>query len=73
VASAIGDVAKGSRDIAINATEAVKGTTNIKENMVATNKVAKESNEVASQVSTSSNDLAKIADSLRVVMDKFRV
>jgi methyl-accepting chemotaxis protein len=73
VASAISEVAKGSRDIAQNATEAVKGTTNIKENMTVASNVAKESNQMALQVNTSAGDLSKTADSLREVIDKFKV
>ncbi|MDR2593414.1 MAG: methyl-accepting chemotaxis protein [Fibromonadaceae bacterium] len=73
VATAIGEVAKGSRDIAANASEAVKGTDNIKENMSVASKVAEESNQGALQVNTSANDLSKTADSLRVVIEKFRV
>jgi len=73
VASAISEIAKGSRDIAVNASEAVKGTANIKENMAAASKVAKDSDQEASQVNTSASDLAETADSLRKVIDKFKV
>jgi len=73
VASAISEVAKGSRDIAQNAAEAVKGTNNIKENMGVASNVAKESNQMALQVNTSASDLSKTADSLRQVIDKFKV
>jgi len=73
VASAIGEIAKGSRDIALNASEAVKGTDDIKENMSVASKVAEKSNQGASQVSTSANDLSKTADSLRIVIEKFKV
>ncbi|GBU25237.1 methyl-accepting chemotaxis protein [Fibrobacteria bacterium R8-3-H12] len=72
VAESIGEVAKGSHDIAQNAAEAVKGTTNIKENMNVVSDVAKKSNQGASQVNTSANDLAKTADGLRTVIDKFK-
>jgi len=73
VASAISEVAKGSRDIAFNASEAVKGTANIKENMAAASKVAKESDEGASKVNTSASDLSETSESLRIVIDKFKV
>ena len=73
VANSISDVAKGSNDIALNAAEAVKGTDNIKENMAVASDVAKKSNQGASKVSTSANDLAKTADSLRKVINKFKV
>ena len=73
VASAISEVAKGSHDIAVNASEAVKGTAGIKENMAVASKVAEESDQGVSQVSTSASDLAKTADSLRTVIDKFKV
>ncbi|MDR2583451.1 MAG: methyl-accepting chemotaxis protein [Fibromonadaceae bacterium] len=73
VVTAINEVAKGSRDIALNASEAVKGTDNIKENMIAASKVAEESNQGTSQVNVSANDLSKTADSLRTVIDKFKV
>jgi len=73
VASAISEIAKGSRDIAVNASEAVKGTANIKENMAAASKVAKDSDKEASQVNSSASDLAETADSLRNVIDKFKV
>jgi len=73
VASAINEVAKGSRDIAVNAAEAVKGTANIKENMAVASKVADESNQGTSQVNSSASDLAETADSLRKVIDKFKV
>ena len=73
VATAISEVAKGSRDIAANASEAVRGTDNIKENMAVASKVADESNQDASQVNTSANELSKTADSLRTVIEKFRV
>jgi len=72
VAASINEVAKGSQAIALNAVEAVKGTTNIEENMAVASDVAKESNQGASQVNNSANDLAKTADGLRKVMDKFR-
>jgi len=72
VANSISEVAKGSKDIAINASEAVKGTANIKENMVVASDVAKKSNQGASQVNTSAFDLAKAADNLRNVIDKFK-
>jgi len=72
VANSISEVAKGSKDIAINASEAVKGTSNIKENMVVASDVAKKSNQGASQVNTSAFDLAKAADRLRDVIDKFK-
>jgi len=73
VATAINEVAKGSRDIAQNAAEAVKGTTGIKENMAVASKVAEESNQGASQVRASASDLSETADSLRKVIDKFKV
>jgi methyl-accepting chemotaxis protein len=73
VASAINEVAKGSRDIAQNASEAVKGTNSIKENMSIASKVANESNQGASQVNSSASDLAETADSLRGVVEKFKV
>jgi len=73
VASAISEVAKGSRDIAVNASEAVKGTTNIKENMAIASKVAEESNQGASKVNASAGNLAETADSLRTVIEKFKV
>jgi len=72
VASAISEIAKGSRDIAVNASEAVKGTDNIKENMAVASKVAEESNQGASQVNSSANDLAETANSLRGVVEKFK-
>jgi len=72
VAASISDVAKGSHDIALNATEAVKGTAAIQENMSVANDVAKKSNQEVAQVSTSANDLAKTADNLRRVIDKFK-
>jgi methyl-accepting chemotaxis protein len=72
VAASISDVAKGSNDIALNAAEAVKGTNAIQENMTVASNVAKESNQGASQVNSSANDLAKITSSLRKVTDKFK-
>jgi len=73
VASAISEIAKGSRDIAVNASEAVKGTDNIKANMAVASKVAKDSDQGASQVNTSASNLSETADSLRKVIDKFKV
>jgi len=73
VATAISEIAKGSRDIAANAGEAVKGTDNIKENMVVASKAAEESNQDASQVNSSASDLAETANSLRGVVEKFKV
>ena len=72
VAASISDVAKGSNDIALNAAEAVKGTNAIQENMTVASNVAKESNQGASQVNSSADDLAKITSSLRKVTDKFK-
>jgi len=72
VAASISDVAKGSNDIALNAAEAVKGTNAIQENMTVASNVAKESNQGASQVNSSADDLARITSSLRKVTDKFK-
>jgi len=72
VAASIGDVAKGSHEIAQNAAEAVKGTTTIIENMAVASDVAKKSNQGASQVNTSANDLERTTVSLSKVIDKFK-
>jgi len=73
VASAIGEVAKGSRDIARNASEAATGAINVSQNVYSMKEVARKSSLGASQVNGSSENLFKMAEQLRVVMNKFKV
>jgi len=73
VASAIGEVAKGSRDIARNASEAATGATHVSENVSNMKEAARVSSEGAAHVSSSAQDLFKMAEQLRTVMSKFKV
>jgi methyl-accepting chemotaxis protein len=72
VAGAISEVAKGSQDIARNATEAAKGAINVSQNVGSMRDIAHNSSHGASKVNVSADDLAKMADNLRVLMSRFR-
>ncbi len=73
VASAISEVAKGANDVSRNAGEAAKGATEVSHNVTGISQVTKSSLEEASQVSTSATDLSKMAEHLKVAMDRFKV
>ena len=73
VASAIGEVAKGANDVSRHAGEAAVGATEVSKNVTGISQVTKASLEEASQVSHSATDLSKMAESLKMAMDKFKV
>ncbi|MDR0518090.1 MAG: methyl-accepting chemotaxis protein [Fibromonadaceae bacterium] len=73
VASAIGEVAKGANDVSQNASDAVRRVGQVTDDVISMSDATRESSQGASQVSVSSGDLAKMANELRSLMDKFKV
>ena len=73
VAGAIGEVAKGANDVSRNAGEAAKGATNVSHNVVGMSEAAKIISQGATHVNQNAHDLSKMADDLRLAMDKFKV
>ena len=73
VAGAVSEVAKGSNDIARNAVDAARRVGQVTENVNSMSQVAHKSSAGAAQVDVSANDLLKMADHLRTVMEKFKV
>jgi len=73
VAGAISEVAKGANDVSRNAGEAAKGATHVSHNVVGMSDAAKVISQGATNVNENANDLSKMADDLRLAMDKFKV
>ncbi|MDR2554655.1 MAG: methyl-accepting chemotaxis protein [Fibromonadaceae bacterium] len=73
VASAIGEVAKGATDVSRNAGDAVRRVGQVADDVNSVSEAARESSQGASQVSSSAADLAKMADTLKAVMGRFKV
>jgi len=73
VAGAISEIAKGANDVSRHAGEAAKGATEVSKNVTGVSQVTKASLEEASRVSNSATDLSKMAEHLKVAMDKFKV
>jgi methyl-accepting chemotaxis protein len=73
VASAVTEVAKSAHDISHNAGEAAKGASEVNHNVGGMSQAAKDVSGGASQVKHSAGNLSKMADHLRIVMDKFKV
>jgi len=73
VASAISEVAKGANDVSKNAGDAVRRVGQVADDVNSVSGAAKESSQGASQVSSSAGDLAKMAETLKMVMGRFKV
>ena len=73
VASAIGEVAKSANDVSKNAGDAVRRVGQVADDVNSVSGAARESSQGASQVSSSADDLAKMADTLKAVMGRFKV
>jgi methyl-accepting chemotaxis protein len=73
VASAIGEVAKGANDVSRNAGDAVRRVGQVADDVNSVSGATRESSQGASQVNSSANDLAKMADKLKMVMERFKV
>jgi len=73
VASAIGEVAKGATDVSRNAGDAVRRVGQVADDVSSVSEAAHESSQGAAQVNSSADDLAKMADTLKTVMGRFKV
>jgi methyl-accepting chemotaxis protein len=73
IASSIAEVAKGANDIARSAAEAAKGLVEVSSNIQGVSEAASDSSTRAQQVSHSASELAKVAEELQKLVDRFRV
>jgi len=73
IASSIAEVAKGANDMARGASEAAKGIIEVSSNIQEVSRAAGDSNTGAQQVSNSAGELAKVANVLQNLVNRFRV
>jgi len=73
VASAISEVAKGANEVSKNAGDAVRRVGQVADDVNLVSGAANESSQGASQVSSSAGELAKMAETLKTVMGRFKV
>jgi len=73
IAESISEVAKGSEEVAQNAGEAGKGANEISGNISEVNQVATDVSSGSAQINTSATELARIAEELKDMVEKFKV
>ncbi len=73
IAESISEVAKGSNDMAMNAGEAAKGANSVALSIRSVSNAATDTDTLARQVSVSADEMARMSDELRKLMDQFRV
>jgi len=73
IASSIAEVASGSNEMARGAAEAAKGVTEILSSIQGVNDAARESNTGAQKVNISAAELAKVADKIQKMAERFKI
>ena len=73
IANAVTELSKAANDMSVNSGEAAKGANDVSASISEVNRGAIENNNSAQQMSLSSEDLSKIANSLLEIVNKFKV
>lgn len=73
IANAVTDLSKAANDMSVNAGEAAKGANEVSSNIADVNNGAIANNNSAKQVSHSSEDLSKIANTLLDIVNRFKL